>query len=144
MEKTFAWPSIALLGILCSSCEGVDVRALPEYACLTRAEILDGWLTVTPEGHLEDSAKAKSFPLKKAEVEPVTENATTKQAPPDTKFRFLSSGQFVIELGQVEEFPVPFVVTCTGDFNKKIFTSVQVNGKIYRPKAGEVWSTKDL
>ena len=56
--------------------------------------------------------------------------------------RIVSTGQFVAEFGTIT-LPKPhpsFTLTCTGDINARTFTSMQINGVIYRPKSGERWT----
>jgi hypothetical protein len=104
-----------------------DKRAIAEIACFSKA--------------LEIQGVSEEFQAESSIFEDDAENATADDPALKPQFRFVSTGQFVVDYGQTPASPgvPPFTLKCTGDFNKARFTTVQVNGVLHRPKPGDVW-----
>ena len=105
---------------------------------------------------LDRAGTQLGLPTSDSEVQPETvanqvssESAVDSDAHDDVMFekgkpivRIASTGQFVAEFGTIT-LPKPypsFTLTCTGDINARTFTSMQINGAVYRPKSGERWT----
>ncbi len=127
--------SIAILLTNCDASEVETQQRMAELACLTQSWVVQGYARRGAEGELEDTGKI-------ADLEP----RISGERAPRPRFRFVSTGQFEIDYGRVSQFaPMPaFELKCTGDFNKGLLTSVQVNGKLHRPASGEVWPIDKL
>ncbi len=60
----------------------------------------------------------------------------------DKALRFVSTGQFVVTFDklQFKGLDHRVSVTCTGDFNRRTITSLQLDGVIKRPAKPEDWA----
>ena len=120
------WCGIALLiSSVLGACGGPTVeseQAMAEYACLVRALAIQG-------------------NLEKALAEENEGTDANVDEWPDPSFRFVSTGQFVIDYGRVPgaNGAQAFDLRCTGDFNARRFTTVQINGFLNRPAEGDAW-----
>ena len=58
-----------------------------------------------------------------------------------SSFRFVSTGNFVIDYGEVilKKPAMRFRLMCTGDFNAGVLKTIQIDGKLLRPKPDEPW-----
>ena len=81
-----------------------------------------------------------------ASGEPVDRNDTDDMASGDDaialpSFRFVSTGNFVIDYGEVvvKRPAMRFRLVCTGDFNAGVLKTIQIDGKLFRPKSNEPW-----
>ena len=70
-----------------------------------------------------------------------TEVMTDEEQVGSGSFRFVSTGQFVTDLRAVRlpGYTKSFDVTCTGDFNRRTISSLQIDGTISRPAKPEDW-----
>jgi len=123
--------AIALMFNALVSCNQSPVetkRWLAETACLSRAFAEQGLLDLDASG------------------EPVDRNDTDDMASGDDaialpSFRFVSTGNFVIDYGEVvvKRPAMRFRLICTGDFNAGVLKTIQIDGKLLRPKPDEPW-----
>ena len=123
--------AIALMFNALVSCNQSPVEAkrwLAETACLSRAFAEQGLLDLDASG------------------EPVDRNDTDDMASGDDaialpSFRFVSTGNFVIDYGEVmvKRPAMRFRLICTGDFNAGVLKTIQIDGKLLRPKPDEPW-----
>jgi hypothetical protein len=83
-----------------------------------------------------------SKPVPDPDKPPPDDTAKPPVQADDPLFRFVSTGDFVVDWKKivVKGHAQPFHVTCTGDFNARRIKSVTYNGTITRPAPGEVWS----
>ena len=123
--------AIALMFNALVSCNQSPVEAkrwLAETACLSRAFAEQGLLDLDASG------------------EPVDRNDTDDMASGDDaialpSFRFVSTGNFVIDYGEVvvKRPAMRFRLICTGDFNAGVLKTIQIDGKLLRPKPDQPW-----
>lgn len=117
-----------------SACAEVEFsQAEATAACLQRSWILQGYVEERAGNPPRLVATDKGREAYRGERPEEDKGGT----PAD--FRFVSTGQFVIDHGEVKEPFPPYRLTCTGDFNRGIFSSVQIDGRLYRPGPGEMW-----
>ena len=121
---------VAMLNALvsCNQSPVETKRWLAETACLSRAFAEQGLLDLDASG------------------EPVDRNDTDDMASGDDaialpSFRFVSTGNFVIDYGEVvvKRPAMRFRLICTGDFNAGVLKTIQIDGKLLRPKPDEPW-----
>jgi len=63
------------------------------------------------------------------------------QSPSSASFRFVSTGQFVTEFksAKLPGSLQSYAITCTGDFNRRLINSLQIDGALTRPTKPEDW-----
>lgn len=127
----------ATLALVSCNMSPVESRqAEAEISCLAHSWAVQGYFR-SVNGKLRPTAKRYEAAINAVEEQgsdPLVEKPHT------SRFRFVDSGNFVIDYGRVSDPPIPpYDLTCTGDFNAGKFTTIQVNGTIYRPPPGEIW-----
>jgi hypothetical protein len=111
-------------------------REEAKYSCWMMSWVVQGYYRLA-NGKLRPTAKAYEADLNAVDEE---KSDAPEGKGSEPSFRFVDSGNFVIDYGQVSVPPIPpFELKCTGDFNAGKFTTIQVNGTIYRPPPGESW-----
>ena len=104
----------------CDSTEAVKVgEASAEYRCLQLAALRLGLVTA-------DTAEL-----------PIADDGDSH----DPSFRFASTGLFVAEFKSMAlpGATRPSAITCTGDYNRRQITSLQIDGALSRPAKPEDW-----
>ena len=122
---------VALMLTALVSCNQSPVekkQLLAETACLSRALAEQGLLDLD----------ASDDPVDRNEADHI---ASGDDAIALSSFRFISTGNFVIDYGEVilKKPAVRFRLICTGDFNAGMLKTIQIDGKLLRPKPGEPW-----
>jgi hypothetical protein len=138
MEKAFLGAAAAAtLVLVCCNESAVEWRqADAKMSCLSQSLVVQGYFRLA-NGKLRPTSKAYEADLKAVEEEKSNASEGNESEP---SFRFVDSGNFIIDYGQVSAPSIPpYDLKCTGDFNAGRFTTVQVNGTIYRPPPGETW-----
>lgn len=122
--------------VSCNMSPGESRQAEAKYTCLTESLLVQGYYKRV-NGKIEPTPKAYEVGLNATEEE---KSDTAEFKAGDATFRFVDSGNFIIDYGRVSAPPFPpYDLKCTGDFNAGKFTTFQVNGTIYRPAPGETW-----
>jgi len=121
----------AILLTALASCNQSPVEKkqwLAETACLSRALAEEGLLDLD----------ASDQPVDRNEADHLASGDDAIALP---SFRFVSTGNFVIDYGVVvvKKPAMRFRLMCTGDFNAGVLTTVQIGGKLFRPKSNEPW-----
>jgi hypothetical protein len=107
-----------------------------EMSCLMQSWVVQGYFRIV-DGKLRPTSKHYEAALNEVEEE---DSDTPEEKPQKSRFRFVDSGNFIVDYGLVSDPPIPpYELTCTGDFNAGKFTTIQVNGTIHRPPPGETW-----
>jgi len=101
---------------------------LAETACLSRALAEQGLLDLDASGE----------PVDRNEADQIASGDDAIALP---SFRFVSTGNFVIDYGVVilKKPAMGFRLICTGDFNAGVLKTIQIDGKLLRPKPAEPW-----
>ena len=120
----------AMLSAL-ASCNQSPVETkqwLAETACLSRALAEQGLLDLDASGE----------PVDRNEADQIASGDDAIALP---SFRFVSTGNFVIDYGVVilKKPPMRFRLVCTGDFNAGVLKTIQIDGRFFRSKPGESW-----
>ncbi len=139
MGKTILGVAAAsILALVSCNMSPVEARrAEAEMSCLFQSWVAQGYFRLV-DGKLRPTAKSYEAALNAVEDE---ESDPSVEKPQESKFRFVDSGNFIVDYGRVSNPPIPpYNLKCTGDFNAGKFTTIQVDGTIYRPPPGETWS----
>lgn len=111
----------------------------PSAACLERASVLQGFGRFDANGRYEMPEDPSDDGA----------DALSPEAPPENiegkPFRTLAGGGFVAEFTRVP-MPPPwkaYSLTCTGNTKTTSISSIQIDGRLYRPPAGETWTYKE-
>jgi hypothetical protein len=101
---------------------------LAETACLSRALVEQGLLELDASGQPVDRNDADHM-------------ASGDDVIASPSFRFVSTGNFVIDYGVVilKKPPMRFRLVCTGDFNAGVLKTIQIDGRFFRSKPGDSW-----
>ncbi len=138
MEKAILGAAAAatLALVSCNMSPVESRRAEAEMSCLFQSWVVQGYFQIV-NGKLRPTAKNYEAALNAVEEE---ESDPSVEKPEESRFRFVDSGNFIVDYGRVSNPPIPpYDLKCTGDFNAGRFTTIQVNGTIYRPPPGETW-----
>ena len=122
---------VALMLTALVSCNQSPVEKkqwLAETACLSRGS----------RRHATDRSAASGEPVDRNEADHI---ASGDDAIPLPSFRFVSTGNFVIDYGEVilKKPAMRFRLMCTGDFNAGVLKTIQIDGKLLRPKPDQPW-----
>jgi hypothetical protein len=121
---------VAVLNALvaCNQSPVETKRWLAETACLSRALAEQGLLDLDASGE----------PVDRNEADQIASGDDAIALP---SFRFVSTGNFVIDYGVVilKKPAMGFRLICTGDFNAGVLKTIQIDGKLLRPKPAEPW-----
>lgn len=129
--------AVAILALVSCNTSVETRQEEAEISCLFQSWVAQGYFRLV-DGKLRPTAKHYEAALNVVEEEESTPSVEKSEK---AKFRFVDSGNFVIDYGRVSDPPIPpYDLKCTGDFNAGRFTTIQVNGTIYRPPPGETWS----
>ena len=130
ISKWRAAVTVAMLNTL-GSCNQSPVetkRWLAETACLSRALAEQGLLDLDASGE----------PIDRNEADHIASGDDAIALP---SFRFVSTGNFVIDCGEVvlKKPAMRFHLICTGDFNAGVLKTIQIDGRLLRPKPDAPW-----
>jgi len=138
MEKAIL-SAVAATTLALISCNMSPVEVQREEAklsCLSQSGVVQGYLQLV-NGKLRPTSKQYEASPNAVDEE---KSGSPEEKPHEASFRFVDSGNFIVDFGQVFDPPIlPYDLKCTGDFNAGKLTTIQVNGTIYRPPPGETW-----
>jgi hypothetical protein len=137
MGKAILGAAAAATLALVSCNTSVEARQIEAKAsCLFQSLVVQGYYRPV-NGKWRPTSKGYEADLHAAEEE---KSNALEGKDSEPSFRFVASGNFIIDYGQVSPPSIPpYDLKCTGDFNAGKFTTIQVNGTIYCPPPGETW-----
>lgn len=108
-------------------------------ACVERASVLQGFGHFDPNGRYEEPEDPSADGADASNPEGLPEDIEGKP------FRTLAGGGFVAEFTRIPMRPPwkAYSLTCTGNTKTTSISSIQIDGRLYRPPAGETWTYKE-